>query len=329
MGPVHDGRNGKNATEYVYVMAADTNIEQANAPEISYARDGYARGKAIPWWAKMWIKIILAALPVPYRVWKRLGLFQHGEINTSLDCLYNSFDEYCAFYKDAKGAAPRACLELGPGDSIGHALCAKAQGVEKIYLVDAGDFASTDDEHYRALFSDLKAKGAEFKRDPQGFDRDNVLSFSGGEYLTNGLYSMPSISADSIDLSFSQAVFEHIPRDEFGPYMQELFRVHKSGSVSRHWVDLHDHLGGALNNMRFSPKFWESKWVHQAGFYTNRLTMQEMIDLAGAAGFRVEIQRVIKWKELEPSRGDMNALFQSKSEDELNVCTFLMVMEKE
>ena len=80
--------------------------------------------------------------------------------------------------------------------------------------------------------------------------------------------------------------------------------------------------------MRFSPKFWESRAVRGAGFYTNRLTMQEMIGLAEEAGFRVEIPKIIKWKALEPARGKMNPMFQSKSEAELNVCTFLMVLQK-
>src|SRR6185503_2514576 len=32
----------------------------------------------IPWWGKIAAKVVLARLPLDYRVWKRLHLFQHG-----------------------------------------------------------------------------------------------------------------------------------------------------------------------------------------------------------------------------------------------------------
>jgi hypothetical protein len=110
--------------------------------------------------------------------------------------------------------------------------------------------------------------------------------------------------------------------------MNELFRIHKPGSFSYHIVDLHDHLGGALNSLRFSEKFWESPVVQNAGFYTNRLSMSEMEDMAKKAGFNVVIQKIIKWKELPTAHAFMNSAFRAKSADELNVCTFVIKMFK-
>jgi hypothetical protein len=37
--------------------------------------------RALPWWARMAAKIVLARLPVPYPAWRRLSLFRHGEID--------------------------------------------------------------------------------------------------------------------------------------------------------------------------------------------------------------------------------------------------------
>lgn len=304
-------------------MAAEAKIEGS---EISFVKDGYAGGKAIPWWAKMTIKVTLGALPVPYRVWKRLGVFQHGDVNAKLPNLLKSFRQHFDFYQERKGQGPSMVLELGPGDSAGHVMCAKALGCDGAILVDAGDFASTDPAHYEALHAYLKDEGLDVTA--EAFDREDVLAACGGSYKTQGLASMPEIAAESVDLSYSHAVFEHIRRDEFAAYMKELYRVTKPGGVSRHWVDLHDHLGGALNSMRFAPGFWEGWLIRRAGFYTNRLTMQEMMAMAEDAGFKVEIPKVIKWKALVPDVKDMDESFQSKSEEELNVCTFLMVMEK-
>jgi len=37
--------------------------------------------KAIPWWLKIGIKIVLARLPIHYAFWKRIGMFEHGDMN--------------------------------------------------------------------------------------------------------------------------------------------------------------------------------------------------------------------------------------------------------
>jgi hypothetical protein len=300
--------------------------EQSQPPVITSVPGNYARGAFIPWQVKMWIKILLSQLPLSDSFLSGLGIFRHGSVSRDLDNLYRSFADHLDAYRQQTGRTPEACLELGPGDSIGHAMCAKAEGVQGMYMVDAGDFATRDENHYRAFASYLTQKG----RDPgmTGYDRQSVLNATNAEYFLEGLKSMPAIPANAVDLSFSQAVFEHIPRAEFLPYMKELFRVHKPGSLSRHIVDLHDHLGGALNSLRFSQRFWESSFVRGAGFYTNRLTMAEMIEYAIQAGFTVRIEEIVNWPGLPTPRAYMNKLFRDKTEEELNICTFTVTLEK-
>jgi len=147
------------------------------------------------------------------------------------------------------------------------------------------DFATEDEAHYRQICRDLDLS-------PPAFDRAEILNFCGGHYRTNGLGAFENIPDESIEFSFSQAVLEHVRRDEFEHLMKALHRAHKPGSLSRHVVDLHDHLGGALNSFRFSPRFWENRFVQRAGFYTNRLSMAEMVHMAEKAGFRVIIERI-------------------------------------
>jgi hypothetical protein len=299
-----------------------------DGPEISYISADYARGAKVPWWLKMWAKILLAKLPMSYALWDKFGIFRHGDTAKNLDNLYISFQRYVDFYKKRLGRTPKSVLELGPGDSAGHALCAKANGMDECWLIDAGDYATTEAQHYEDFYAYLQNKGMAISPALENFSRDAVLAFTNTHYRTDGVEAMAHIPNESIDLSFSNAVFEHIARDDFGIYMQELFRVHKAGSLSRHAVDLHDHLGGALNSMRFSASFWESHWVRKAGFYTNRLTMEEMVSMAEDAGFIVHVDALQKWHNIPTPQDKMNTAFKHMSEDELNVCMFWMNLEK-
>ncbi len=306
-------------------------LSQIGNTVVNYVPEGYARGAPIPWQLKLGLKITLATMPFSYRFLSKLGIFKHGDLAQSLSSLYKGFNEQIQFYKNEYGRAPRYCLELGPGDSLGHVILANAYGCEGMWLNDVGDFATTEPEHYRE-FSEYIIK-QQFQRQEVGaaiknFERKSVLKETNSIYGTEGLKSLKSIPSDQIDFSCSNAVWEHISRDEFKEHMHELYRVHKSNSVSRHYVDLHDHLGGALNNLRFSPQSWEGNAVHRAGFYTNRLTMKEMVQYAQEAGFDVSLPIVNKWKSLPTEKSKMHKFFHDKSEEELNVCTFLIVLRK-
>jgi len=290
---------------------------------------GYARGAGIPWGLKMALKVAFAAMRLPYGLLSGLGIFKHGSLVDDVGKIRKSFDEHMDFYREWCGAVPEYCLELGPGDSVGHALSGMAEGIKGHWFVDVGDFASQDPAHYRAVYDDLcREKKFSFDQQPPAFDRAVILGFANSHYGSEGLHSLANVPNEKISLSYSNAVLEHIRRADFAAYMKELYRVHKPGSMSRHWVDLHDHLGGALNNMRFAPGFWESKAVLRAGFYTNRLTMAEMVKMAEDAGFKVEVPYLNKWPSLPTPRGKMHQSFRGKPEDELNVCTFQMVMTK-
>lgn len=96
----------------------------------------------------------------------------------------------------------------------------------------------------------------------------------------------------SIDFIWSQAVLEHIRKSEFLDTMLELHRILRPNGVCSHVVDLKDHLGGALNNLRFSEKLWESNFMASSGFYTNRIRYSEMLDIFHQAGFSVEVVNV-------------------------------------
>ena len=56
-----------------------------------------------------------------------------------------------------------------------------------------------------------------------------------------------------------------------------------------HQIDLRDHLGGGLNNLRFSDSLWESNFFVKSGFYTNRISFDKMISIFENISFKYEI----------------------------------------
>ncbi len=286
--------------------------------------DTYARGAPIPWWSKMLLKLILSRLPVSYLGWTRLGIFRHGDLASSPADLYKQITRFLTAYNEKYDRNPRNILELGPGDSIANLLFAHYLGIEQYYFVDAGDFATREAEHYLSYKKFLEEKGHSVNLPISSYSRENVLGATGGKYLTYGLKSLKSLPSDILDYSFSQAVFEHIKKDEFADTMQELFRLHKPGSFSRHWVDLHDHLGGGAQHLRFSPKFWERPAIWNSGFYTNRLMMHEMIKMAEDAGFEAELIQIHRWPPQRLEALPLAKEFRSFTDKQLNVCTFLL-----
>ena len=207
-------------------------------------------------------------------------------------------------------------------------MTAAAVGVKKTWLVDVGDFATRDEDYYRGLFDYVREHQPGFSGVPKDFSRDSVLDFCHAAYRTNGLEGLKEIPDGTVEFALSDAVLEHVRRGEFADTMKELYRATAPGGVHRHWVDLHDHLGGRLNNLRFSRKFWESGMVANSGFYTNRLSITEIVDMARDAGFEVNVPAISKWPAVPTPRAKMHQEFRGRSDDELRVCTFLIVMRK-
>ena len=95
--------------------------------------------KKIPWWLIIGAKIALSSIPIPYSFWKRLRLFQHGE----MDQPHRAFEVFIHYAKMADVLIKNASLpqlrvggdftvlELGPGDSLFTIMIAKALGASR------------------------------------------------------------------------------------------------------------------------------------------------------------------------------------------------------
>jgi hypothetical protein len=250
----------------------------------------------IPWWGRIGAKLVLARLPVGYRLWRRLGVFKHGAM---IDPAYALavFRKHFAVARVPAGAAFTA-MELGPGDSLASALIAASHGATQCHLVDSGAYAATDPEVYRELCRYLQSQGLRPPNLESVHDTRTLLQACRGTYGTHGLASLRELRSSSVDFAWSQATLEHVRRHEFADIVRETRRIIRDDGVCSHEIDLKDHLGGALNNLRIPSRWWESEWMARSGFYTNRLRMVEIIRVFESAGFKVTSLTANRWDKL-------------------------------
>lgn len=283
--------------------------------------------KSLPWWARMASKFVLARLPAGYAFWQKLGLFRHGDMDEAAYAI-SVFELHVHRVGFALSELNgKVILEMGPGDSVSTAIIAHAWGARAI-LVDAGAFASPSLLAYGPLCKALTARGLKPIDLSLVTGLDEMLAACHAMYLTNGAAAWQSVASNSVDFVFSQAVLEHVRLHEFAGVQKECFRVLKSGGLASHRVDLKDHLGGALNNLRFSKKVWESDLFVKSGFYTNRIRMTPMLEIFSDAGFGVKLLDVSRWKSLPTELKWMDSEFSSVPNAELLVSGFDVLLSR-
>ncbi len=296
--------------------------------------DGGLRS-SLPWWFRIGVKVALAALPIPYSLWKRFRVFELGRMDDA-QYAFNAFVEYAnaAGILDASSKAPKIAtdgkafnvVELGPGDSLFTAVIAKALGASRTWLIDSGPFATTPLSSYSELSKFISQQDLPLPFEGRPSTLAELLSRCESEYLTDGVASLSHIPSGTVNFCFSNAVLEHVPRSDVGTLARELSRLLTPGGISIHRVDLSDHLGGGLNHLRFSEKLWESNLFRRSGFYTNRLGFGELLQHFRAAGFECSVSRVVRWDTLPTPRKSMDPFFRQKSDDDLLVMGFDVVL---
>lgn len=282
--------------------------------------------KNLPWWTKVGTKLVLSRIPVDYSVWQRLGLFRHGYMDQASYALqvFQNHVNRAGLEGQLRG---KCILEMGPGDSIATAIISYAYGSRAV-LIDAGVYAKGDARNYTSLCELLSQHGLLPPDLTKSNDIPSVLAACGGEYHTRGLLSWRELPSDSFDFVFSQAVLEHIRKRDFLETLRQCFRVLKPGGITSHRVDLRDHLGGALNNLRFREQIWESNFFFRSGFYTNRISYRNMMDLFCESGWQIENVSVQHWSELPTAQAKMALPFRIVPKEELMVSGFDVVLKK-
>jgi SAM-dependent methyltransferase len=228
------------------------------------------------------------------------------------------FDAACF----ARKAGNFVALEFGPGDSLCSALIARTFGASRTFLVDVESCATANLAVSRRMESHMHRLGL----CPPSLDHcrsmDDVAEACSAEYLTEGLVSLRKIPSESVDFVWSHAVLPYVRRKEFLAVLQELRRVQRPDGIGSHCIPIKDIIGGELNDLRFSKRIWESSFMANSRFYTNRLRYLELLRLFRQAGFEPEVVLETRWKTLPTPRRKMAKQFALLAEEDLQVSDF-------
>lgn len=274
-----------------------------------------------PWWIKIPLKITLSRLPVDYSTWSKIGYFKHGYMMNP-EYAFRVFKRHYDYVSSRVSLKNFTVLEMGVGDSLFTAIVAYAFGARMCYLIDTSDYASSNISAYKKMVQYIYEKEMPTPNTKEVDTLSDLLVKCNACYKTKGLESLRSIPDKSVDFIFSQAVFEHIRKQELPETLKQMRRIITDRGVCSHSVDLKDHLGGKLNSLRFSEKIWESDFFAKSGFYTNRIRYGKMLELFREAGFSPEIVRTKKWLELPTSRKKLTCEFNLIPGNELKISEF-------
>lgn len=283
----------------------EPDVEVAATPREIAVPPGYARGAPLPWWGKLGVKLGLAALGVHGARARRLGLAEPSFGHDDPGRLLDPPRHWRGWAAEQLGRPARTLLEVGPGRMVVRAPVLAALGFTRSWFVDPADTAPASPAPYRAAAALSRAAGLA-PPDLEGLpDRAAVLAACRATLLTGGPAALRAVPSGSVDIVVSEAVLEHVRRADLAPLLAELRRVTAPGGCGLHFIDLHDHLGGALQHLRFGPGFWEGKLAARAGIYVNRLGLSAHVTAFRAAGFGVTVREVLRWpaRPAGPRRG--------------------------
>lgn len=278
---------------------------------------------SLPWWGRMAIKAVLARLPVNRLVWRQLGVFNFGPMEQP-EYAYSVFFRHHSRYQRPRPGF--VTLEVGPGHSAFSALIGKALGGSGCYLVDVGDFIVRDAELYKSMAAFLEKKRTPIPDVAAATSFDEIMERCSAKYLTAGLESLRTIPDRSVDFIFSHGAIQSVHKDQFDDYLREFRRIVRDDGVCSHLVDLKDMLGGALNHLRFSDGFWNSRFIVRSGFYSNRIRYEDMLERFRKAGFEYEVVDAKRWPELPTPRAKLGR-FRNLPDDGLRVSVFQAVLK--
>lgn len=121
---------------------------------------------------------------------------------------------------------------------------------------------------------------------------------------------------------------EHVRKMDIELLIQQLYRVLRPGGLMSHKIDLKDHLGGGLNNLRFPDWFWENEWVANSGFYTNRISVSNWEYLFNECGFKTVKLEKILWESLPIEKSKIEPSYRKNNDQDLLCSGFYCLLKK-
>lgn len=270
--------------------------EAARPRRIVPAPAGLSRGAPVPWWAKLGLKLGLAAIGLHGHRARAVGLARPSFDAADPAKLLGPPRAWMDRAETVLGRRPRSVLEIGPGFMVVRAPVLAGLGARRIWYADPADSAPAATGPYQAAAAAARAAGIPAPDLAGCRDRGAVLARCGAALLLGGPAALATIPDGAVDLVVSEAVLEHVRREDMVPLLQQLRRVTAPDGVGLHFIDFQDHLGGGLQHLRFSDTFWASPLVGRAGVYVNRLGLSAMLGRFRRAGFAVGVAEAVVWE---------------------------------
>ncbi|WP_158291931.1 class I SAM-dependent methyltransferase [Paracraurococcus ruber] len=269
--------------------------EAAKPQRVVQAPPGLSRGAPVPWWVKLGVKLGLAAVGVHGQRARSLGIARPSYAAADPAKLLEAPRAWLEHAEALTGRRPRTMLEIGPGGMVVRAPILAALGPQRIWFADPTDSAPVSPAPYLAAAALARSRGLAPPDLADCRDRGAVLARCGAALVIGGPAALAVIPDGSVDLVVSEAVLEHVRREDLAPLLLQLRRVTAPGGIGLHAIDFQDHLGGGLQHLRFSDSFWASPLVGRAGVYVNRLGLSAMVGRFRRAGFGVTVTEAVMW----------------------------------
>jgi len=187
--------------------------------------------------------------------------------------------------------AGKVILEIGPGINFGPALLLLCHGADKVIVTDL--YLSRWDPTYHPFFySRLKEWMADNRPELDLSPLESVIENKAYDPEVIVCYGSPLedlcyIPSDSVDVTFSNAVLEHV--FNLKTAFKELFRVSRVGALGFHQVDFRDHrdFSKPLEFLLLEDLEFEEMFHERYGECGNRFRSDEMARIFLQAGFEI------------------------------------------
>lgn len=171
----------------------------------------------------------------------------------------------------------------------------------------------------------LEQVEADYRRLRAATSVDDLLERANIRYLSPGDARATDLAPSSIDIAFSNNVFEHVPAEDLGKILRENFRVLRADGLALHSANCGDHYAYFDKNITFINylayterewRFWNSDLQYQ-----NRLRPKDFVDIATQSGFDVKLLKTRTRDELRPVLAAMSLAPEFRHYDADQLCS--------
>jgi len=260
----------------------------------------------VHWKIKGCVQKVLGAIPGGEHLNDRLQLvggLRHFEQNIAAKV--SDWLQTCRYLSDVRFSIPGATIvEIGTGWYPVLPMCFSFAGAAHIKTYDIHRHISpkltkralTCIEPHLASIAQFCAPGPtgvqqKYRQLLQASGIDELLRRAGIEYFAPGDARQTGLPANSVDLVYSNSVFEHVPRQAILEILRESQRTLKPGGLALHNIGCNDHYAFFDRNISFVNflRFTEAEWRpwNNSLQYQNRLRPPQFLALAAEAGLKV------------------------------------------